>query len=314
MHGIWLRYGMHLMSHTSWLWLRQTGCSWFCSDFPLQSRAVPFFFFFLNKRLIGVHVYHHFRSSIKWNGPNCVWSLPYSWKPWSISKRGQPWPWWHRLWNLYHKEGTCWQDRRAQTMTLGHFPLCPHPEGSIFYLIPPAADQNWISWLLNTSCVTSARSGEYISLSGDHCYILYNLYHNIPLSQTEDSWMKNIISIRQCSLWIKRLSIPLYVNSVKSTSIILLWFIFKLLQSTGVYSSWKVTYNKLWDVLMEGITLPSHAVALPFLVAVSQGKFEGNSGSWTDLPSTILDIWHVQTLYLELTDQVWNLLVHKVHG
>lgn len=165
MHGIWLRYGMHLMSHISWPWQRQTGCSWFCSGFPLLSRAVPIFYLGSLECMFTISGVQKNEMDQTVHG-----KLPtYSWKPWSISKRGQPWPWWHRLRNLCHKEGTLFPRPQGTDGDSRHFPLCPHPKGSICYLIPPAADQSWIIWLLNTSCVASARSGEYISLSGDHC-------------------------------------------------------------------------------------------------------------------------------------------------
>lgn len=38
-------------------------------------------------------------------------------------------------------------------------------------------------------------------------------------------------------------------------------------------------YDKLWDVLPSGFRLSSYIVILPFLVADSQRKFEGDSDS-----------------------------------
>lgn len=112
------------------------------------------------------------------------------------------------------------------------------------------------------------------SLSDDHYEIPFSLCHNIPLSQNEYSWVTNTIGIRWCSLWIKRFLIPLYVISREPTYLTFSWFMFNLWQSTGVYSSQKAMYDKLWDVPLSGFRLSSYIVTLPFLVADSQRKFE----------------------------------------
>lgn len=151
------------------------------------------------------------------------------------------------VWLIWQGNLTVWKTPhqellRTQTVTLGPFYLHPYLKvvcsTSCLKLLKEVMILGPEHQLCNKSKAWSW------SLSDHHYEIPFSLCHNIPLSQNEYSWVTNTISIRWCSLWIRRFLIPLYIITREPTYLTFSWFMFNLWQSTGVYSQ-KAMYDKL---------------------------------------------------------------------